>query len=378
FWVMELQSGIFFLGKTPRPGEIRKWTYQAISHGANGVLYFRWRTTPYGVEQFVYGIPGPDNRLDRRYYEVKRIGEEVRRLEEYVCETTCKSNVAILCSYDNIWSSNMEKDDYGKDFLDDMLSVYKGLWLNHIPVDIVEPSYDLTKYKIIFTPFFYIMNGEVASKLKDYVNSGGILVSDARLAVKNEYNGIFSEPLPGLLTDLFGITIDDFDLVENVGNRKILCTEEAPILKHREILPTTWVEALRPLDKDVVTIAIHKVTWLDGRSAITMHEYGKGKAIYVGTFFSTELVDMMVKDFINNGLIQPIATLNDSYVEIMSRNGRNFSLLFVINHSESYKKVEIRLEKMYNVEEIFDQQHFKTNVLKIDLKPDDVKVLIIK
>jgi len=376
FWVMELQSGTFFLGKTPRPGEIRKWTYQAIGHGADGVLYFRWRTTPYGVEQFVYGIPGPDNRLDRRYYEAKRVGEEIRRLEGYLCETTCKSDVAILCSYDNIWATDMEKDDYGRNSLDDMLSVYKGLWLNHIPVDIVEPYHDLTKYKVLFTPFTYIMSEQNALRLKEYVNNGGILISDARLAVKNEYNGIFSEPLPGLLTELFGITVDDFDLVESSENRKISCMREAPILKCREVSPSAFVEALGILSADV--IAVHKGAWLDGKPAITMNEYGKGKAIYVGTFFSTELIDMMAKDFINNGLIQPIATLNDTQVEIISRCGRDFSLLFIINHSDSYKKVEIYLKKTCNVEEIFNRQSFKTNILKFELKPDDVKVLITK
>lgn len=376
FWVMELQSGVFFLGKMPRPGEIRKWTYQAVSHGADGILYFRWRTTPYGVEQFVYGIPGPDNRVDRRYYEVKNVSEEIRRLEEYLCETTCNSNVAILCSYDNIWSTSMEKDDYGRDCLDDMLSLYKGLWLNRIPVDVVEPSHDLNKYKIVFTPFFYIMNGEIASDLKEYVNNGGILISDARLAVKNEYNGIFQEPLPGLLRDLFGITIDEFDIIEDGEKRKILGREEAPIFKNREISPIAWVEALKPSDADI--LAVHRGTWLDEKPAITIHKYGRGASIYVGTFFSTELVDSMVKDLVNNGLIQPIATLNDPEVEIMKRSGRDFSLLFVINHSDGYKKVEIRLEKIYDIEEIFNRQHFKANILKFDLKPDDVKVFMIK
>jgi len=376
FWVMELQSGIFFLGKMPRPGEIRKWTYQAIGRGADGILYFRWRTTPYGVEQFVYGIPGPDNRLDRRYYEIKKVGEEIRKLEEHICETACKSDVAILCSYDNIWSTDIEKDDYGRNFLEDMFSVYKGLWLNHIPVDIVEPLCDLTKYKIVFTPFFYIMNEEIALNLKEYVKNGGILISDARLAVKNEYNGIFSEPLPGLLTDLFGITIDDHDIVEVGDNRRILGLEGAPIFAQKEASPVAWVEALGLSDADA--LAIHKGTWLDGAPAITMHKYGGGRAIYIGTFFSTELVNLMVRDFINGGLIKPIANLDDSEVEVARRDGRDFSLLFIINHSDKYKKVKLRLEKTYSIEDLFDGRSFESNALTVDLKPDDVKVLMVK
>ena len=50
FGIMEQQTGpggwTFNLGPqaTPKPGQIRLWTFQAIAHGADYVGYFRWRT----------------------------------------------------------------------------------------------------------------------------------------------------------------------------------------------------------------------------------------------------------------------------------------------------------------------------------------------
>ena len=77
FWLMEALSEAVPGGKTLRPGEIRKFTYQAISRGMRGILYFRWRTIPFGQEQFWYGIFNHDNRINRRYKEVQRIGQEL-------------------------------------------------------------------------------------------------------------------------------------------------------------------------------------------------------------------------------------------------------------------------------------------------------------
>jgi len=53
FWVMEQQAGAGgwdVVGVAPRPGELRLWAYQAVAHGANGVVFFRWRTARFGTE----------------------------------------------------------------------------------------------------------------------------------------------------------------------------------------------------------------------------------------------------------------------------------------------------------------------------------------
>ncbi|MCJ7625606.1 MAG: beta-galactosidase, partial [Anaerolineaceae bacterium] len=54
-WVMEQQSGSGgwdIAGVPPKPGEMRLWTYQSIAHGADAILYFRWRTCRTGTEQY--------------------------------------------------------------------------------------------------------------------------------------------------------------------------------------------------------------------------------------------------------------------------------------------------------------------------------------
>ena len=47
FWVMEQQAGSGgwqIVSVAPQPGELQLWAYQSIAHGADAIIFFRWRT----------------------------------------------------------------------------------------------------------------------------------------------------------------------------------------------------------------------------------------------------------------------------------------------------------------------------------------------
>lgn len=86
---METQSGtpggdIIF--QTPRPGDMRKWVMQSIAHGANSILYFRWRTNYMGAEQYWHGIINHDGIPRRLFHEAKQISDDIIKLEEFCCK----------------------------------------------------------------------------------------------------------------------------------------------------------------------------------------------------------------------------------------------------------------------------------------------------
>ncbi len=54
-----------YLHPTPKPGQMRLWCWNSIAHGADGLLFFRWRSLPYGSEShwngfshMTKGLPG--------------------------------------------------------------------------------------------------------------------------------------------------------------------------------------------------------------------------------------------------------------------------------------------------------------------------------
>src|SRR6185295_9249109 len=62
-----------------RPGVVRLFSYQMISRGASGLLYFFWRQPRIGSEKFYGGVLTHDGRSNGRVYrEICQIGEEMK------------------------------------------------------------------------------------------------------------------------------------------------------------------------------------------------------------------------------------------------------------------------------------------------------------
>src|SRR5690606_34936067 len=65
FWVMEQKAGHVNwqeVNSLVRPGVVRLFTYQCISRGATGILYFFWRQPRIGAEKFYGGVLTHDGR----------------------------------------------------------------------------------------------------------------------------------------------------------------------------------------------------------------------------------------------------------------------------------------------------------------------------
>ena len=112
FGIMEQQSGPGGwynrqLMPTPKPGQIRLWTYQSVANGADYISYFRWRTCTFGTEIYWHGILNYDNQDNRRLQEITDIGREFEKLSD-LAGKTYQAKVAILYDYDNEWDGETD------------------------------------------------------------------------------------------------------------------------------------------------------------------------------------------------------------------------------------------------------------------------------
>ena len=84
YWIMEQQSGITgweIMGRSPKPGQLSLWAGQSIAHGADCVVFFRWRNCIYGTEQYWHGIL-PHSIPGRNYNELKEFINKFKPLME--------------------------------------------------------------------------------------------------------------------------------------------------------------------------------------------------------------------------------------------------------------------------------------------------------
>jgi beta-galactosidase len=139
YWVMEQQAGgggWDSLAVTPKPGEMRLWTYQSIAHGADGILYFRWRTCRSGTEQYWQGLLEHHGIPGRRYHEVAQIGDELKKVGHRIAGSTVNPKIAIMQSYDTRFAFQIQPNHPSFSYERQILEIYRGFYEHHISVEI--------------------------------------------------------------------------------------------------------------------------------------------------------------------------------------------------------------------------------------------------
>ncbi|MCX7715364.1 MAG: beta-galactosidase [Clostridia bacterium] len=271
FIVMEEQSGPCGwdrVGSTPRPGQLRLWTYQAIAHGAEGIVYFRFRTALFGMEQYWYGVLDHDGVPRRRFYEIQKTGEELKKLEKYIVSAKNNYDALIVKSYDNVWGHEIKRHTEKYDYYNLLYSYYKANADLNICTAVSCGDYE--KYKVVYMPSYNIVEKEEINKIEEYVKNGGVLVLTFRSGTRNTYNNIVPLPVPGVFAELAGIEVEEFDAPRR----------EVTICGEIDATSKIWCDIIKPVSAK--TLCTYGSEYYKGKAAITVNEYEKGKVYYVG------------------------------------------------------------------------------------------------
>ncbi|MCD6291142.1 MAG: beta-galactosidase [Anaerolineae bacterium] len=338
FWVMEEQSGSGggqTVGITPRPGEIRLWTYQAIAHGADAILYFRWRTSRFGTEQYWHGVLDHDGQPRRRYREIQSIGMELQRIGDQLAGAETKAQVAIILCYDTRFAFQIQPNHPNFRYPELLAGYYNAFHQRNVSVDIVPPTADLSRYKVVIAPALYILPENVAANLRRYVENGGLLLTTARTGVKDEHNAVVNMPLPGPLTELCGVEVEEYEALPadiDVPLQLSLPGGSSDLATHARL----WCDVLHPTTAEVV--ARYDAQYYMGHPAITLNRVGRGQVLYVGTFGDERLQEALVEWSIATSGLSP-ALNTPAEVEAVEKWQKDKRLLFLLNHADEAREV---------------------------------------
>jgi beta-galactosidase len=336
FMVMEEEGGLpgwtTFWGKQAPPELYRVWAYQAIAHGADGVCFFRWRTSPYGTEQYWQGILDQDSYPNARYRVVAAMGKEVPALTPLLKGSTVTSPAALLVSPDSRWAFHIQPLVKNFAYNRQLHDYYDAFRRASVNTDAVFPSTDFEKYKVIAAPALFVVTPDLAQRLTQFVESGGTLILSFRSGVKDEHNEVTRETLPGLLAQLAGVEIHQFDPQTN--QQQVVVEPDG-----RRFPVRVWFDVLTPTTAQ--PLAAYAEYFYAGKPAVTENKFGSGHVYYVGTeFASSKFYDLLVDRILKEAGVSEGPRV-PSGVELQERRKGGERILFLLNYTAQAKAVNL-------------------------------------
>jgi beta-galactosidase len=343
FMVLEQQSGPSgqiggvlngnpdYLHPTPKPGQMRLWCWNSIAQGANGLLYFRWRSLPYGSEAHWNGILYHDERNTWRLEEAKQVGEEIERLSAVLLGTRCISQAAILYDFDNESHARIERAT-GQHRDANELAVYEALSERHLSVDVLplaglQNAAELSDYQIVFFPHAHVLTAADTDLLEEYAEKGGTLVFGCWSGYRDRNHWCYDGTGKAFYEGLIGGRVADFTVVPpgessimRFGNSET--SVEAPVFN----------EVLAAETRQTHILASYASNFYAGAPAVTLHRKGQGKVIHFGSFFTaqnaTALLDVLT-------IRDPLSAWADipAEIQVTMRSNGSEQFCFLLNFS---------------------------------------------
>lgn len=332
FIVPEHQSGPGgqppYMHNTPEPGEMRKLVYVSIARGCDSLLYFRWRSCRFGSEEYWCGIIDHDDIPRRRYAEATVVGQELAKLGPQLLGTSVAVDCAVM---GGDFDAAAAQETYSLGLPDNGRfcgNVHRWLYRRGYAVGCIHPEDDLDGVKLYFIPHCEMFRPEWVPHLEKWVRAGGVLVIGARSGTRNTDNQVVSDPLPGVLAGLTGITVEEYGRQNTPESRPLFLTRNGQRWQSE-----LWYETLKLHGAE--TFVHWDSRLIAGETAVSLHTLGQGKVVYVGTYLTDNTVAAMLPELTVMAELQPQLPGLPPELECVRRIAPDRELLFLISHSDT-------------------------------------------
>jgi len=243
----------------------------------------------------------------------------------------------MILSYDSRFTFQVQPNNPQFSYSAHFHQIYRALYDHRIPVDIVAPTADLSAYRLVVAPALHVVSEAIAENLTQFVRTGGMLMVTPRSGVKDEANAVVNMSLPGLLVDLCGVEVEEYDSLPTDGRNELEFT-----LPELTSAPTAsasvWCDILEP--KRATVVARYTQDYYAGRPAITLNETAQGRVVYVGTVGDAPLYAALVGWSLSMIGVEPLLSVPEG-VEVAERWQGDQRLLFLLNHTGRMQEVTL-------------------------------------
>lgn len=316
-----------------RPGVMRLWSYQAVAHGADTVMFFQMRRSIGACEKY-HGavIDHVGNENTRVFREIAALGKELEEIGDLTLGGRTKAKIGLLFDWDNWWALEYSAGPSCElRYLTEFGRYYEALRKRNYDVDIIGAEDELEPYSVVIAPVLYMVKGDYDEKIRSFTQNGGTFVTTFFSGIVQENDLVTLGGYPGKLRDIMGIWVEEIDALPNGEENAFTYEgENYPAKLLCDIIHTEGAEALSAYEKDFYA----------GSPVFTVNSYGKGKAYYIGTASNETFYQKLLTEICENAGVKPVLETPE-LVEVTSRENDKGKYLFVLNHAEEEKKVQL-------------------------------------
>ena len=329
FWITEAimgAQGHDVTGFLPRPNQAKMWSYQSMAHGADSLMYFRYRGATKGAEQFCYGVIDADNVKRRKFYEVQSFFHDIAKYKEAM-EAPVKNEAAIVYDYDSLASFRIQRQSILLDPAAEMQKFYKAFYDQNVGVDVIPEDRDFSFYKVVILPQMIITKPEMEEKVASFVKNGGTVIVTYRHAVKNADNNVpFGETLPVHYNALAGLTVEETESLQDY--------DAFPVVGSGAF---EGVEGVGGIFRDMIQVQDAEVlfryadAFYQEFAAVTKKQTGKGTMYYVGCGLEEKITKLLMEQVMQECGFQMVPS--EEGLEIVTRGNEKQKVTMYINHN---------------------------------------------
>ncbi len=342
FWIMEQNPTQQTYESITRkaPGKMRAWSYQALAHGADALLYFQLKNSIGASEKYCGSVIGHAGHGNTRVFrEVAALGEEMNRMSSHFLGARLHSQVAVVYDWESYWALDYDRyrgTNRDLDYIEAVHHHYSYFHRNHIQADFISPKADFSRYRLIIAPALYMVGKKLQEALQNYVRQGGFLVATYMSGMVDESTNIIPGGYPGALRDMAGIWVEENDYLDQATPNRIAFEDGAVYIcgQSCDIIHLQGAQAMASYTDDGFFYC--------GYPAITRNEYGKGTAWYLGTRLEQDGLETFFNQVCGQLNIAPLLEAQKG-LEVTKRSLSDKAFYFVINHEKEAKQLPMAL-----------------------------------
>lgn len=329
FWITEAimgAQGHDVTGFLPRPNQAKMWSYQSMAHGADSLMYFRYRGATKGAEQFCYGIIDADNVKRRKFYEVQSFFHDIIKYREAM-EAPVKNEAVIVYDYDSLASFRIQRQSILLDPAAEMQKFYKAFYDQNVGVDVIPEDREFSSYKVVILPQMIITKPEMEEKVEAFVKNGGTVIVTYRHAVKDADNNVpFGETLPVHYNALAGLTVEETESLQDYDAFPVV---GSGVFEGAEGTGGIFRDMIKVQDAEV--LFRYADAFYQEFAAVTRKQTGRGTLYYVGCGLEEKITKLLMEQVMRECHFQMVPS--EEGLEIVTRGNEKQKVTMYINHN---------------------------------------------